>query len=66
MVRVVFEWYCIPNDRSGERKEVLTEGVKRTDRLMIMVVWNKILRRVYREGFVCYGGKLDTNSAVNR
>jgi hypothetical protein len=45
---------------------VLVRGVQRKDRLMITNVRSKILGRVCRVGFVSYGGKLVSNSAVNR
>jgi len=51
---------------------VLVRGTSRTDRLMIMDVWSKILRilcrerLIVKEGLVFYGGKLLTNSAVKR
>jgi len=45
-------------------KKVLVRGAKGTDQLMIVKVRRKILRRVCIEGFICYGCKLETNSAV--
>ena len=45
---------------------MLVGEAQRTDRLMIANVRSKILGGVCREGFVGYGGKLVTNSAVNR
>ena len=45
---------------------MLVRGTKGTDGLMIGDARSEILRSVSREGFVCYGRKLETNSAVNR
>lgn len=45
---------------------MLVGGAKRTDRLMVANVRSKILGGVCSEGFVSYGGKLESNSAVNR
>ena len=50
---------------SGDKK-VLVRGAKRMNWLMITNVLSEILRRVRTEGFICYGGKFETYSAVNR
>jgi len=48
--------------------EKINCGLKGTNRLMMMNIRRKILRRVCIYGFICYayGGKLETNSSVNR
>jgi len=46
-------------------KKVLVKGVKETNWLMIMNVRREMLRRVCIECLLCYGSKLETNSACH-
>ena len=45
---------------------MLVRGAKRTDRLVIVDKRSKVLWGVGRKRFVCNGGKLETNSALDR
>jgi len=51
-------------DEVGTRSAGLRR--KGTNCLMIMNVVRKILMRICIDGFICYGGQLEINSAVNR
>jgi len=53
-------------DGGRRSKKVLIRGAKRANRMMIVNVRRNILRRVCLERFICYRGKLETNSSVNR
>jgi len=45
---------------------VLVRGAKGTNRLVLMSVRREVLMKICLEGFIYYGDKLETNSAVNR
>jgi hypothetical protein len=54
------------NVRWSGNKILLVGGAERANRLVFVKKWSKVVRGVWREGFIGYCGKLESYSTVDR